>query len=47
MDNFEWAYGYTRTFGLHRVEPGTLRRIPKSSAAWFADVARSGAIPRD
>ena len=42
MDNFEWAHGYHHRFGIVRVEPGTLRRVPKRSARWFADVARSG-----
>jgi beta-glucosidase len=45
LDNFEWAYGYTRTFGLVRIEPGTGRRIPKASAAWFASVARTNDLP--
>ena len=45
LDNFEWAWGYTRRFGMFRVEPGTARRIPKASAAWFAAVARSGGLP--
>lgn len=45
LDNFEWAWGYTRQFGLVRVEPGTARRIPKASAAWYASVARSNALP--
>ncbi len=44
MDNFEWESGYTRTFGLCSVEAGTLRRIPKASASWYAGVARAHAI---
>jgi beta-glucosidase len=47
LDNFEWAYGYTRTFGLVRIEPGTGRRVPKASAAWFASVARANRLPVD
>ncbi len=45
MDNFEWAHGYAKRFGLVEIEPGTLRRIPKSSALWFAEVARTGSVP--
>jgi beta-glucosidase len=37
LDNFEWAYGYSKRFGLVEIEPGTLRRIPKASYRWFAD----------
>ena len=45
LDNFEWSFGYTRTFGLVRIEPGTLRRIPKASAGWYASVARDNGLP--
>jgi len=31
-DNFEWAEGYSAQFGLFSLEPGTLNRIPRSSA---------------
>jgi len=41
MDNFEWAHGYAKRFGLVEIEAGTLRRIPKSSALWYADVAET------
>jgi len=41
LDNFEWAFGYTKTFGLVAVESGTLRRIPKASATWYSTVARA------
>lgn len=38
MDNFEWASGYSKRFGLHYVDFETLNRIPKSSAKWYANV---------
>ena len=35
LDNFEWADGYSRRFGLVYVEYGTQARIPKASAQWY------------
>jgi len=35
MDNFEWASGYEKRFGLHYVDFDTLKRTPKQSAKWF------------
>ena len=37
IDNFEWAEGYVKKFGLAEIEDKTLRRIPKASYAWFAE----------
>ncbi|WP_053978017.1 GH1 family beta-glucosidase [Mangrovimonas xylaniphaga] len=37
MDNFEWASGYSKRFGMHYVDFDTLERTPKASAKWFAD----------
>ncbi|MGB5951804.1 MAG: GH1 family beta-glucosidase [Ornithinimicrobium sp.] len=45
MDNYEWAFGYSKRFGMVRVDYETFRRIPKASAAWFSQVARCGEIP--
>ena len=40
MDNFEWSHGYDKTFGLVSVDRATLRRTPKRSYHWFADLIR-------
>ncbi|MFI0820476.1 glycoside hydrolase family 1 protein [Streptomyces sp. NPDC021098] len=45
MDNFEWAYGYSKRFGAVYVDYPTQARVPKSSALWYADVARTGELP--
>ncbi|MFF4651477.1 GH1 family beta-glucosidase [Streptomyces sp. NPDC001380] len=45
MDNFEWAHGYGRRFGAVYVDYATQRRIPKSSAHWYADVIRRHGLP--
>lgn len=39
-DNFEWAYGQARRFGLVYVDYPSQRRIPKESAKWFSGVIR-------
>lgn len=41
MDNFEWAHGYKRRFGLIYVDYETGERIPKDSAYWYGDVIKS------
>ncbi|BAL91665.1 putative beta-glucosidase [Actinoplanes missouriensis 431] len=43
MDNFEWAEGYTKRFGLVHVDYETQMRSLKRSALWFRDRVRSGA----
>jgi beta-glucosidase len=44
LDNFEWAHGYGKRFGLVHVDYATQRRTPKASARWYADVARSSRL---
>ncbi|MDQ1045416.1 GH1 family beta-glucosidase [Streptomyces sp. V4I2] len=41
LDNFEWAEGYARRFGLVHVDYETLTRTPKASYTWFANLLRS------
>ncbi|WP_018350385.1 GH1 family beta-glucosidase [Longispora albida] len=38
LDNFEWAEGYTKRFGLVHVDYDTQRRTPKSSYSWYRDL---------
>jgi beta-glucosidase len=45
MDNFEWASGYAKRFGIVHVDYDTLARTPKDSALWYRDlVARCAAL---
>ncbi|MFD9976143.1 GH1 family beta-glucosidase [Streptomyces sp. NPDC059017] len=45
LDNFEWAYGYGKRFGAVYVDYDTQARIPKSSARWYGELARTGVLP--
>lgn len=40
LDNFEWASGYAKRFGLIYVDYETQQRTPKSSAVWYAGFLR-------
>ncbi|KAG3161517.1 Beta-glucosidase 7 [Phytophthora cactorum] len=40
IDNYEWAEGYTKRFGLHWVNYETMERTPKKSALWYGEVIR-------
>ncbi|MGX1612907.1 GH1 family beta-glucosidase [Micromonospora chalcea] len=43
LDNFEWAEGYRKRFGIVHVDYLTQRRTPKRSARWYQEViARNG-----
>jgi beta-glucosidase len=37
LDNFEWAFGYERRFGIVYVDFKTQKRTPKQSARWYRD----------
>jgi beta-glucosidase len=41
LDNFEWSAGYSKRFGIIRVDPGTLERIPKKSARFYSSIISS------
>src|SRR5712692_969884 len=38
MDNFEWAVGYAKRFGIVYIDYPTQRRIVKDSGKWYGDV---------
>jgi beta-glucosidase len=42
LDNFEWAFGYGKRFGLIRVDYESQERTPKDSAFWYRDVIARG-----
>ena len=44
MDNFEWADGYSKRFGIHYVDFKTEKRTPKLSAEWYAQVTARNAV---
>ncbi len=41
MDNFEWAEGFSKKFGLVHIDYKTLERTPKKSAHWYKKVIES------
>jgi beta-glucosidase len=45
LDNFEWAEGYSKRFGLLFVDYPTQRRVPKSSYWWYRRVIAANALP--
>jgi beta-glucosidase len=44
MDNFEWAQGYQKRFGIVHVDYVTQQRVPKDSAHWYRDVIRRNGL---
>ena len=48
LDNFEWALGFSKRFGLVWVDYPTGERTPKDSYYWYRDVVRArglGEVP--
>jgi beta-glucosidase len=44
LDNFEWAFGYAKRFGLVYIDYATLKRIPKQSFEYYRSVAAANAV---
>jgi beta-glucosidase/6-phospho-beta-glucosidase/beta-galactosidase len=44
LDNFEWAYGYSKRFGLVYVDYKTQKRTPKASAHWYSKVIAANGL---
>lgn len=44
LDNFEWAHGYSKRFGLAWVDYPTRTRIRKDSFRWYAEAVRANAL---
>ncbi|MES2796953.1 MAG: family 1 glycosylhydrolase [Bacteroidota bacterium] len=44
LDNFEWASGYDKKFGITYIEEETLNRIPKASAMWYKNVIENNGL---
>ncbi len=38
LDNFEWAFGFSKRFGIVHVDYATQKRTPKASARFLAEV---------
>jgi beta-glucosidase len=45
LDNFEWAYGYAKRFGMVYIDYPSQQRVPKDSALWYREVIRRGGPP--
>ena len=47
MDNFEWALGFEKRFGIVHVDFKTLKRTPKKSYYFFKKLVEQNSIPLD
>lgn len=46
MDNFEWAHGYTKRFGIVHVDYETKKRTIKRSGYWYRDVIAGNGVEK-
>jgi len=44
LDNFEWAHGYSKRFGIVYVDYESLSRFPKASFSWYRDIVARNAL---
>jgi beta-glucosidase len=44
LDNFEWAFGYGKRFGIVHVDYETQVRVWKDSAHWYRKVIRTNGL---
>lgn len=44
LDNFEWGFGYSKRFGIVRVDYETLKRTVKDSGEWYHHVIASNSV---
>ena len=43
-DNFEWAFGFSKRFGIVHTNFETLERTPKKSAAMYSEIIRTNSV---
>jgi beta-glucosidase len=46
LDNFEWAWGYDKRFGLVHVDYATQMRTVRDSGHWYAQICRTNRLDR-
>jgi beta-glucosidase len=47
LDNFEWASGYEKRFGIVHVDYASQQRTPKDSALWYRDFLQRQRMQRE
>jgi beta-glucosidase len=47
LDNFEWARGYSKHFGIVHVDRSTMERTVKASGRWYRDFLKEDSGPPD
>jgi beta-glucosidase len=47
LDNFEWAFGYEKRFGLVHIDYETLERRPKDAFHFYAELAHGAGLERE